>query len=105
MKINNDTINTCGTSLMGYLPKPTTYENIVKAFGEPFFNKGGYKTDAEWAIEFDDGEIATIYNWKNGKNYCGDDGTEIKLITDWNVGGNSQDVVDRIIEMIQLKTT
>ena len=105
MKINNDSTDVCGTSLVGYLPHPTPYEDIVKIFGNPLFEGDGYKTDAEWIIEFDDGEVATIYNWKNGKNYCGNDGLEIELITNWNIGGNSQDVVYRIVEMIQLKST
>jgi len=78
-------INTNGTCLQGYLN--ASYEKLVELFGEPL--EGNYKTDAEWEVQFSDGTIATIYNWKDGKNYCGESGVDIFDIESWHVGGNS----------------
>ena len=47
-----------------------------------------YKTDVNWGLEFEDGTIATIYNWKNGKNYCGERGLPVEDITEWHIGGH-----------------
>ena len=74
-----------GTCLSGHLWN-VPYSKLVDIFGEP--EKTGHdKTDVEWTILFDDGTTAIIYNWKNGRAYCGDDGLEPEQITDWNVGG------------------
>jgi len=84
----------------------TNYRDLVKLFGQPdlltmegdiqgsdtcFINK----TDAEWTLETPAG-IATIYNWKNGRNYLGDEGEEVEEITTWNVGGFERIVVSYI---------
>jgi len=74
-----------GTCLSGHLWN-VPYSKIVEVFGEPE-QTGHDKTDVEWTILFDDGTTATIYNWKNGRAYCGEDGLEPEQITDWNVGG------------------
>ena len=85
------------SSLQGYL-NDVTYKEIVSVFGSPNAESDGYKTDAEWEIKFDDGTYATIYNWKNGKNYCGKSGTPKTKITEWHIGGNNQKAVERIKE-------
>lgn len=82
-----------GTSLQGYLYMP--YSALKKAFGKP--NTGDqYKIDAEWDIEFSDGTIATIYNYKDGKSYLGKDGIPKTQITNWHIGGKSQEAVYKI---------
>ena len=94
-KTHNDkkNIKTCGTSYQGEVY--TSYKKLFKLFGEPT-SGDGYKVDAEWNVEFDDGKVATIYNWKDGKNYNGAEGMETENITDWHIGGFEKDVVDRI---------
>jgi hypothetical protein len=74
-----------GTSLQGYIR--TSYADLVGCFGEPTHDGDGYKVDAEWVITFADGVVATIYNWKDGPNYCGEDGTPVEFIREWHVGG------------------
>ena len=98
-KTHNETdkVNTNGTSLQGNIKTP--YYNLVDRFGEPQ-NWDDYKSDAEWELVFDDGLVATIYNWKNGHNYCGEDGTPTKDITEWHIGGNTKEVVERITTII-----
>ncbi len=48
--------------------------------------KSEHKTDAQWYIETPFG-ICTIYNYKDGKNYCGKNGLALKDITNWHLGG------------------
>jgi len=82
---NDIDIDTSETHLQGYIN--TDYDTLVELFGEPFENDGEYKTDVEWEIKFEDGVISTIYNWKNGKNYLGNDGIDISEMSEFNVGG------------------
>ena len=50
-----------GTSLKGYIT--TTYDELCRTFGAPTIFVGD-KTNAEWFIEFEDGSVATVYDWK-----------------------------------------
>lgn len=75
-------IDVSGTCLRGYCPEGTTYEDLVRAFGEPFGGCG--KTDWEWAILFEDGTVATIYNWKDGPSYGG---AGPHAERSWHIGG------------------
>ncbi len=84
------------THLVGYIS--CTYESLIHLFGKPLEDGfDNYKSDAEWHLQFADGRIATIYNWKNGKNYCGELGMEPKDITMWHVGSKTASVVQDII--------
>ena len=78
--VHADPAERAGTSLQGeYL---TTYDDIVNTFGEPTQKGDGEKTTVEWVIKFNDGTVATIYDWKYGYTP--------KDFTEWNVGGKSQ---------------
>lgn len=94
---NQKKINTCCTGLVGYVD--VDYKTLVKKFGKPH-GSDGYKSDAEWEIEFEDGKVATIYNYKDGKNYCGRDGMPKTKITNWHIGGNDNVVAGRIQEIL-----
>jgi hypothetical protein len=95
----DSTINLNASSLQGCID--TSYANIVKAFGEPTTGDE-YKIDAEWNIVFSDGTRASIYNWKDGVNYCGEQGIPTEKITDWHIGGFNQDAVNRINGVLHL---
>ena len=97
---NDKEIPTCGTHLVGEIR--TTYAKLVELFGEPT-EGDGYKVDAEWEIEFENGTVVTIYNWKNGKNYCGADGLNVRQITNWNIGGHGQEAFDSLSTSLQKK--
>lgn len=100
MKINADTTNVNGTHLQGYLN--ATYDMITEALGYPLEDGfDDYKSDAEWHIEFDDGLVATIYNYKNGKNYLGEHGYHVCDIPQWHIGGRVPEVVDRVQGLIK----
>ena len=90
----NDQDSVVGTSLQGYLY--TTYQNIVDKLGEPSHDGDGYKIDVEWVLRDQNGEPVTLYNWKDGPNYCGDEGTPVEKITMWHIGGRSSKAVDLI---------
>lgn len=72
------------------------YKTLVKLFGKPG-KVDKYKVDAKWDIKFQDGTIATIYNYKDGKNYCGNEGTPKTKIRDWHIGGFSNKAVELIL--------
>jgi len=90
---NDKEIDPAGTHGQGSIE--TTFAKLLKAFGEPG-SWEQYKTDAEWAVQFEDGSIATIYNWKDGKNYNGAEGEDIENITDWHIGGKENSVVEKL---------
>lgn len=75
-----------GTHLEGYVN--AHYHQLVEAFGEPTYTSGGDKTTVEWIIEFEDGEVATIYDWKQYDTPFGE--------YDWHIGGFNNSVVERV---------
>ena len=86
-----------GTHLQGNVG--ATYQELVEVFGEPIrYDSDGTthmnnKTDAEWRINFEDGTVATIYNYKNGLNYLGAEGKRVTEMSMWNGGGHSERAV------------
>lgn len=92
-----------GTHLQSELQ--VSYADLVKLFGEPEPHvKGDGKTDAEWHLTFQSfgqfEEVATIYNYKDGPNYLGAEGTPVEQIRDWHIGGRRGDVVGYIASML-----
>lgn len=77
------TSSNSGTSLKGYLPADIPVERIAEVFGPS--DGPGDKTDFEWAIRFDDGLVATIYDYKGCR---------------WHVGGRDHQVVERVAELL-----
>lgn len=88
---------TVGTSLQGYVD--ISFTDLVEMFGDPHYYERG-KTDAEWYLRID-GVICTIYNYKDGKNYCGAEGDEIVDIRDWHIGGTSKESERKVKKYIK----
>ena len=74
IKNEDHDISKVGTSLQGYVQ--CSYDDLVNTFGTPTI-EGGMETkiEVEWNLtfydpskHFDEVQIATIYNWKNGKD-------------------------------------
>lgn len=99
VKINSHDTNTNGTHLQGYIN--ASYDMVTEALGYPLSDFDNYKSDAEWTIEFEDGQVATVYNWKNGKNYLGASGLNLCDITQWHIGGNHEGVVKKVQDLIK----
>jgi hypothetical protein len=72
------------TCLQGYIR--ATYSELVEVFGEP--EGGGDKTTAEWCLRFEDGTVATIYDWKEYETPMYE--------YDWHIGGHNKKAVDRV---------
>ena len=82
-----------GTSLQGYLN--ASYDKIVKVLGEPHENYDDGKIDAEWNFKINS-HVVTLYNYKDGKNYLGSEGADIKDITIWHIGGHDKRVLKEV---------
>lgn len=83
-----------GTSYMGEID--ISYQEIVDTLGPPTDDGDGYKVDANWLLLFDNGTVATIYNYKDGINYCGPEGDPVEDIRDWHIGGHDNRAVDLV---------
>ena len=92
--VNDEDTSANGTSFMGCIT--TTYDKLVELFGEPMEGSDDGKTTAEWVIEFEDGEVATIYDWKISSTP--------KNLHDWHVGGRSHRVLDLLEEITGIQT-
>lgn len=94
MKFETGThVRTSMSSLRGYVN--ANFWDLVEKFGEPTYNEsfGEDKVDVEWCIEFDDGTIATIYNWKD---YDGGQRCRSDVNYRWHIGGFSNQAVDAV---------
>lgn len=80
------------------------YNEIVEVFGKPTSAGDGYKMDVCWELMFEDGTVATIYDWKSGKNYNGREGISAKRNTFWHIGGHSEEAVKRVFEELKIGT-
>ena len=82
-----------GTSLKGQFY--TTYDRLVEVFGPPTQGPDANedKVTCCWVLQFDDGEIGTIYDWKTYQTPM--------LPYSWHIGGHTAGVVDRIISAIK----
>lgn len=77
-----------------------SYSRLIEEFGEPVEEAGdGYKVDAEWLLNVD-GFFATIYNFKDGKNYLGEEGIPTEEITHWHIGGSDLRIVPLVKEVL-----
>ena len=86
---NETTVASIGTSYRGEIK--TDYDTLEKLFGEPLLGDG-YKVQAEWDVVFNDGLVATIYDWK--------DDLLPHLVTCWHIGGKDFEAVARVNELI-----
>jgi hypothetical protein len=79
-----------GGHLVGYVE--TTYAKLVECFGPPPPSGPERKITAMWQIAFEDGTVASVYDWKEGK-------TPIQAY-DWSVSGENNEAVLRVAEAL-----
>ena len=77
-----------------------SYDELVTALGLGIGPSSDEKADAQWVLKFEDGSIATVYNYKTGPAYGG---PPVQQNTDWHIGGKSRNVVLRVIEALREK--
>ena len=80
---------------VGYIEAPFSYLRAM--LGEPIYKKSyeghDYKSDVVWQIIIKSGpiEIVRVYNYKDGKNYLGEKGKDVRQITRWCIGGSNRE--------------
>ncbi len=82
-----------GTSLQGYIN--ATYDQLVERFGQP--EGGGDKTTVEWMLQFEDGTVATIYDWKVDETPT--------YMYNWHIGGKNNTAVTRVTQAFKQGAT
>lgn len=98
----DNTIPQGGTCLQGYCHLDTTFMDLYHLFGLPETDCCD-KVDAQWRILFkDNATVATIYNYKSGKNYLGEEGCDVQDLTgdDWHIGGYDPDAATKVNQLI-----
>jgi hypothetical protein len=88
MKFEKDA-NINGTSLKGYVV--TTFDELVEVFGAPDDGPDDFEADKVtccWRLQFEDGTIATIYDWKERSTPY--------YRYDWHIGGKCNQAVDLV---------
>ena len=78
-----------GTHLQGNVY--ATYDQLVARFGQP--TGGGDKTTVEWVLVFEDGTVATIYDWKEYETPM--------YAYDWHIGGKNKTSVTRVTQALK----
>ena len=96
---NDSDIDVNGTSYQGVITE--TFENLLKVFGTLMGASDDGKVDVEWNIMFNDGVVATIYNWKNGPASMGSNGTNPVNIKTWHIGGKTISAMIDVEEILK----
>ena len=94
-----------GTSLQGEIS--TTKAQLIETFGAPNWESSfdptfhtGEKVTIEWAMVFEDGTLATIYDWKRYE-----EGTpDLNEVYRYHIGGMSPLAVERVTEALNKKS-
>ena len=64
---------------------------LYKVLGEPYYdgNDGDDKTNFEWEMETEEGDVFTVYDWKEYRSLSPLD------VIEWHIGGNSKRVTEQ----------
>lgn len=91
-------IDAAGTSLRGDVK--TRKIDLIKVFGEPTYSTPSVdeKVTVEWIIQFENGTIATIYDWKRYE--LGTPGLFEE--ENYHIGGKKYESVDLVKEALGL---
>lgn len=93
--INSKKNDNSGTGNVGCIT--ITYQKLVDTFGKETFGfSGDNKCSAEWVLLFEDGTIATIYDYKTNKRYYGVNGVHKTENTDWHIGGKTEKALELV---------
>jgi hypothetical protein len=87
-----------GTSHQGEIK--ASYEDLIAIFGKPLEIFDDIKSGAEWKIYLNCQYFCEVYNYKNGKDYLGKEGTLLEDITEWNIAGFTPKCVEAVTNLI-----
>lgn len=80
-----------GTSLRGEVV--ATRKQIEAVFGKPTYRGDRYdKVTCEWDVEFEDGTVASIYDWKR----YSDGSPKMSEEYEWHIGGATELAVEYV---------
>ena len=79
--------STSGTSFHDVTFKASVNQ-LIGIFGEPtiYDNRGEYKCNFEWDLETFNGDVFTVYDWKEYRKI------EMDEIIEWHIGAFSQSI-------------
>lgn len=95
MQFTLDPEQAYGTSLKGYVT--STLAQLIETFGEPEYFAEGDKVTVEWVIVFDNGIVATIYDWKRYEMGR----PALTEVFQYNIGGNDFEAVSLVKEALR----
>ena len=93
--------STNGTSFYDVTFKASVNQ-LINAFGEPDYdgNTGEDKVNFEWEMETEDGEVFTIYDWKEYRMI------DVNEKIEWHIGsfskGNSLDAQSEVLKELSI---
>ena len=90
--------------LIGGDENPLTYTRLCELFGSPMSGRDN-KSSCNWVLEFEDGLIATIYDYKLSKKYLGENGLSVNDMKLWHVGGHDEVVFNRVQKILDMDMT
>jgi hypothetical protein len=75
---------------------PITFAELVEIFGAPDYgpNSDMDKTTCEWRLQFEDGTVASICDYKVGYTRMGE--------YEWHIGGHSAEAYTHVVDAIIL---
>lgn len=76
-----------GTSFFGSTISATPAE-MKEVLGEPSFDFYDGKINFEWVLENENGDVFTVYDWKEGR-YISD-----STVIEWHIGGYNAEVTN-----------
>ena len=89
---HNDTALSNDNTSWTFSTIQATKAQITKAFGQP--QELGGKVQFNWIIKFNDGTLATIYDWKQRTEIADTD------LINWNIGGLASDASGRAVSAV-----
>lgn len=92
-KTNKDVV---GTSFHGSIVSASVNQ-LIDVLGEPIYdgNTGNDKINFEWEMEFESGDVFTVYDWKEYRTL------DLDEVVEWHIGGFSKDITDEAADLIQ----
>ena len=70
--------------------------DLIEIFGEPDHvdNTGDDKVNFEWEMETEDGEVFTVYDWKEYRPISKNE------LIEWHIGGHTGEVTSKALDEI-----
>lgn len=95
---NTERKNIYGTSFHNGVIK-ASFNELVAAFGDNYFDDGPYKVSAQWSLEFEESGICfSIYDWKEYDNYPVDNPDDVY---EWHIGTKDERLTHVVVNTLK----